>query len=611
MNLIEEGWGDRATVATGAELRLARTACGLALSDREIILGLTTIIVLGVGAQWIARRSGFPSLLLLLPAGLVAGATGLVDPEALLGDTLFPLSTMLVALLLFQAGLNLRVDELPRVARSPVVRLVTIGLLVTFGGATGALLLATDLPLQVAVIIGAILTVSGPTVVGPLLRVIRPRAPMRSVLEWEGTVLDPIGATLGVVTLNIVLTRGGDVGLANGGGFLGRVVIGVGVGAIGAALLVFALSRFLLTDDMEAPAALLMAVLCFGVAEMISTEAGLFATVTLGILAANQRIVPTARISGFGETFEVLIIAILFILLGALVPVSDLVADLPAIALVVALLVLVVRPVSVALSLAGTALPWRDRALAAWMEPRGVVAAATAATFATQVGDIGLDGSRMLPIVFGVILGTGLVYGLTSKAVALALGVSEPKPRGVAFVGDRAWLLDLATCAQGLGAPVLVLAGSNAAVSESRHDGLPTVSVGENAGQVREQIEVAPLAQAVIAARSDVLVDVVVAELVEQIGRSHVFVMRWQDEGTVERFIEQTFSPRPFGVGVDVSMLDRRANAGGQVQVCRDGLPPGAIPLAAVRDDGSVDLRPGRGRRPQAGTLIALVGGEA
>ncbi len=128
------------------------------MSEHDITVGLTTIVVLGVGAQWIARRLGFPALLLLLPAGLAAGATGLVDPEGLLGDTLVPLATLLVALLLFQAGLNLRLDELPRPARGPVARLVTIGLLVTFAGAAATLLLLADVPPEVAVVTAAVLT---------------------------------------------------------------------------------------------------------------------------------------------------------------------------------------------------------------------------------------------------------------------------------------------------------------------------------------------------------------------------------------------------------------------------------------------------------------------
>ena len=295
----------------------------MGMSDNDVIIGLATIVVFGVGAQWIGRRSGIPSLLLLLPAGVLAGSVfGLVEPEQLFGDALFPGITLLVSLLLFQAALGLRVRDLPRVARGPVLRLVSIGAAVTFVGAAAGVALIFDVDLNIALLVGAILVVSGPTVVGPLLAVVRPRDPSEAVLRWESIALDPIGATLGVVVLNLILASGGGVHPALQ--MLGRLGVGVGVGAAAAVILVFMMSRFFVPDEMEAAVALLFAVAAFAVAEVSLSEAGLFATTTLGFIAANQRFVPTARITGFGETLEVLIIGALFIVLGALVKLDDL-----------------------------------------------------------------------------------------------------------------------------------------------------------------------------------------------------------------------------------------------------------------------------------------------
>ena len=226
--------------------------------DNQIIIALATIVVLGVGAQWIGRLLGFP-LLLLLPAGLLAGdVTRLVEPEKLFGATLFPLVTLLVALLLFQSGLKLRFADLPEKARSPVHRLITVGLAITFVGGSLASLAILNIDTGLAFLLGAIISVSGPTVVGPLSTV-RAREPTSSVLNYEGTYLDPLGATLGVVMLNLVLAghRGGVHPVLQ---TLGRLGLGVGVGLIAAALMVFVMSRFLLTDDMQAAVALLFAV---------------------------------------------------------------------------------------------------------------------------------------------------------------------------------------------------------------------------------------------------------------------------------------------------------------------------------------------------------------
>ncbi len=406
------------------------------MTDDQIIIGFTTIVTFGVGSQWIARRLGFPSLLLLLPAGLIAGGTGLVDPELLFGESLFPVVTLLVALLLFQSGLDLHLDDLPGEARKPVLRLVTIGMAITFAGATGVLLVATDIPTEVAFVMGAILTVSGPTVVGPVLRVIRPqRTDRRGALvggdrarstwchSWRGgpqpcarvderqrhppTPADAQPAWPGREP-SVSLVRRSSCSSFPG---------------------------FFVTDDMEAAVAVLVAVLCFGIAETVLSEAGLFATVTLGVVIANQRLVPTARIKGFGQTLEVLIIGTLFIVLGALVDFSQLVEIAGPIAIVVALLILVVRPVSVFVSQLRSSLSMRDRGLVAWMDPRGIVAAATAAQFSPLLADAGFDSSLMLPMAFGVILGVGVVYAVTGKPVAAALGLSLPRPTGVALVG--------------------------------------------------------------------------------------------------------------------------------------------------------------------------------
>ena len=578
------------------------------MSDEQIVIGLASVVALGVGAQWVGRRLGFPSLLLLLPAGLLAGAADLVEPEELFGETLFPLVTMLVALLLFQSGLNLRLDELPRPARGPVVRLVTVGLMVTFGGASVALLALTDLPDALCLVVGAVLTVSGPTVVGPLLAVIRPRAPIGPVLAWEGTVLDPLGATLAVVTLNLVLAsnRGGLHPMLQ---MLGRLGLGIGVGAVAALVLVFVLSRYLLTDDMEAAVAVGMAVAAFAAAEVVLSEAGLFATVTMGVVAANQRIAPTARIAGFGETLEVLIIGVLFVLLGALVPVGDLASVALSTAAVVAVLVLVVRPLAVATSLVGTDLDWRDKGFAAWMAPRGVVAAATAAQFSGTLADDGFDTALMTPIVFGVILGTGVVYGLSGRPMARRLGVTRPRPTGVGLVGGEPWVFELGRCLQELGVEVLVITNQEPVALAERHAVVPAVSVLESDVELHRTLATAPLDRAVVISEPGALVTLVVAELVEHLGRRHVYRLPHHGETELERLVAEATSPQPFTEQANLADLRQRVAAGAEVRICRDGLPEGAVPLAVPRPDGTVDLQPGIHGIAAGAVVVALVGG--
>lgn len=581
------------------------------MSDNEIIVGLMTITVFGVGAQWIGRRLGFPSLLLLLPAGLLAGDVfGLVDPQELFGDTLFPLVTLLVALLLFQSGLQLRLSDLHRDARRPVLRLVGIGGLITFLGASLAALWILDVGADLSFLLGAIIVVSGPTVVGPLLDVVRPRNPTGSILNWEGTFLDPIGATLGVVVLNLVLAsgRGGVHPLLQ---MAARLGLGIAVGLIAAALLVFVMSRFLVTDNMEAAVALLFAVAAFGVADVLLSEAGLFATVTLGFAAANQKVVPTAKIKGFGETLEVLIIGTLFILLGALVEIDALREYAWQIVGLIVVLVVLVRPASAAVALARTKLPGRDRALIGGMDPRGIVAAATAAQFSVTLSSAGFDSDFMLPVVFGVILGTGVVYGLGAAPLARGLGVSQPAPRGVGIVGDAPWLVDLAQKLHECDVSVLLVTRHETGAPQPADAGLPAISLSDSEEQITNAVGRAELRQVLISSPPGALLTVVMAVFVERLGRRHVLRLPETQSAGVDSKLANRATGHPIARGVTRVEVEQRVAAGAKVQVVEQLDRASMLPLASVADDGTVDLTIGD-RTPQPDeTIIALVGGPA
>ncbi len=573
------------------------------MGDNDIIIGLAAIVIFGVGAQWIGRRSGIPSLLLLLPAGVLAGPVlGLVDPGQLFGETLFPGITLLVALLLFQAAQGLRVRDLPRLARGPVLRLVTIGAAITFAGASGAVALLLGVRGDLALLTGAILVVSGPTVVGPLLADVRPRDPSDSVLRWESITLDPVGATLGVVVLNLVLASGGGVHPAMQ--MLARLGTGVGIGIAAAAVLVFVMSRFLVSDEMEAAVALLFAVAAFALAEVALSEAGLFATTTLGFIAANQDIVPTARIKGFGETLEVLIIGSLFIVLGALIKLDDLAHYAWQTAALVAVLVLVLRPLAVAVSLLGTRVAGRDRAFVGWVDPRGIVAAATAAQFSGSLDDAHIAHTFLLPVVFGVIIGTGVVYASSAGTVAGFLRVKRRAPRGVAFVGDEPWVLALARHLDRLDVPVLVLT-ARAPGDERRIDGLRTASILDDEASLAATLEAATIAQVVVAARPGPAVTLLTASLVEDLGRRQVLALP-EARPTGDRRITHA-SAHPFAPGTTRERITELTAAGATV-VALDHRPEGdGILLATVAPDGAVDLTPDAKTTPPGSTHLVLV----
>jgi NhaP-type Na+/H+ or K+/H+ antiporter len=584
------------------------------LTEDEIYVAFAAIAIFGIGGQWIGRRFGFPSLLVLLPAGLLAGdVLGLVKPEELFGDLLFPLVTLLVSLLLFESGLGLRFAELPVDARSPVIRLLTIGLVITFLGASLASLAILDLDVQLAFLLGAIIVVSGPTVVGPLLSSVRARAPIDSVLNYEGSFLDPLGATLGVVVLSVVLAEdGSDVHPVVQA--LATLTVGVAVGLVAAVALVFVMSRFWLTFNMESAVAVMFAVAAFAAAEVLLSEAGLFATLTMGVAVANQRRVSLRPVRIFGGTLEVLVIGMLFILLGALVTIDGLREYAWQIVLLVTALVLVVRPLTTFVALLGTSLGWRDRALVGSIDPRGIVAASTAASFTGSLAAANLESDFLLPVVFGVILGTGVIYGLAAKPLARLLGVVRPPAKGVGFIGNAPWLLDLAGQLQELAVSVLVVTAKSPelAQADATRSGVPVLSLLDTRTRIVDAVQKADIYQAALCAPSSEALRLLDTHLINTMGRRRTLRLPdRQSTDTLGRHAIRDRSAHPFTPGVTLQEIDSRVAAGAVVKVIRQ--PPGdtVIPLAAVSPDGTVNLQPGYSAPGAGDTVIALVGGSS
>ena len=426
------------------------------MDTASITIALGTIVVLGVGAQWLARITGIPSIVLLLAAGIFAGPiTGLVDPEELLGDTLDPAITLAVGLLLFDSGFSLRFAKLPG-GLDVVNRLVSVGALVTWLIGWLASWLIFDLDVAVAALLGAVLVVSGPTVVGPIVRASRPRGTTGKVLEWEGAILDPIGATLGAALLTVFTTDTGPV-LGTIAIVAATIALGVVVGGLSAAVFVVAWRNYAIPDDLQVPVAFMFAVLAFTAAGSILSESGLFATLTLGLALANQPFASVAQVRRFQASLGTLVVATLFIVLAATVDLGELWAVLGPSALLLAVLVLVARPLAAFLSTAGTNFPGADRGFIASVAPRGIVAASTVSYYSFVLNDNGFDADKMVPVTFAIIIGAGIVYGFGSPWMARRLGVSRGTAKGVALFGSLSRVTPLASMLGQVGVPVLVV----------------------------------------------------------------------------------------------------------------------------------------------------------
>jgi NhaP-type Na+/H+ or K+/H+ antiporter len=491
--------------------------------DSEIVRGLALVVVLGVGLQWAARWLRLPSIVLLLAGGLAVGpGLGWVDPDEIFGDALFPVVSLAVGVLLFNGGLELRFADLRGAAWGPVLRLVTVGALATWLLTAVAAHLLYGEPVRVSLLLGAILVVSGPTVVGPLLRLARPADPDATILRWEGIVIDPLGATLGVFCVNAFFVSE----LSPGEIWVDVVVValaGVAAGLAGAALLVAALRRLLVPDELEVAVALAVVVGTYAAAEAVRPEAGLFATTTLGVALANQRIVPVRQLRSFGEPIVVLLIGTLFIVLAARVEAGPLVDHLPEALGLAAVLVLVVRPLVVGLCTWRHPLTIGQRAFLACLAPRGVVAAATAALFTLRLEQIGQASSVLVPAVFAVIIVLAVVYGLGAVPAARWLGVALPHPTGALVVSGHRWALGLAGELARHGVPTVLVARGRSDLGE-RSD-LP---FAVHTGLIRELPVsglLANVAGAVIASRDDETDLVALGVTVTHVGRQRVWLL--------------------------------------------------------------------------------------
>ncbi len=443
--------------------------------SQQLLIALAGIVTLGIAAVWLAWRIHLPSILLLLIFGFVAGPiTGFLDPDAIFGELLFPIVSISVAIILFEGGMSLRLKELGGIGR--VVRnLVTVGALLTWVLGAAAAYYIIGLDLQPAVLLGAILVVTGPTVIVPLLRHVRPVHQVGSTLKWEGILIDPIGAVLAVLVFEALLAGGVDaaataVALA----LLKTITIAGVLAALGAGFLVLLMHRQWVPEFLESPLALTVVVATFAVSNILQPETGLLTATLMGVAVANQKVVGVGHILEFKENLRVLLISGLFILLAARLQTEDLgLIGLRELAFFAAL-ILVVRPAAVALSSFRSEFNWRERALLSWIAPRGIVAAAVSSIFALELAEAGYAGAdRLVAITFMVIIGTVAIYGLTARPVARWLGVAQADPQGVLIVGAHPWAREIASELKDEGIPVRLVDTNYVNVAEARMAGLP------------------------------------------------------------------------------------------------------------------------------------------
>ncbi|MGE0547943.1 MAG: cation:proton antiporter [Kofleriaceae bacterium] len=403
-------------------------------------LTLALAMLVGVLVQGVGRHLRVPSIVLLLLAGVGLGPDGanVIRPSAM-GNGLPALTGFAVAVILFEGGLLLQLPAL-RTHALAIRRLITVGAVTTAVLSTIAAKVIMSWTWELAGLFGTLVIVTGPTVVTPLLRNLRASPRVTSILIAEGILIDAVGATVAVVALEIALSPTRTAAAAGILSIALRIGLGALVGALGGLVLVAMFRvRRLVPHGLENVLVLGMIVTIFQVANAIVHESGITSAIVAGLVVGNTRSHVKRKVADFSEELVALFVATLFVLLAADVRISNVTATGTSGVVLIATLMLVVRPATVFASTRGTELTLREKLYLSWIAPRGIVAAAVASLFALELSRVGVEGGvEMRALVFGVIASTVTIQGLTAGPVARLLGVKRPARSGYLVLGSNA-----------------------------------------------------------------------------------------------------------------------------------------------------------------------------
>lgn len=500
--------------------------------EQLFMLGLAFIIFLGMLAQWVAWRFRVPSIILLFAAGLIVGPVlGILRPSEQMGNFLQTFIGFAVAIILFDGGLNLRLFELKQAAKG-VIRLVTIGPMITLVLVASAAHWVADLSWAVSFIFSSITVVTGPTVIMPLLRHANLTRRPASYLKWEGIVNDPVGALLAVLFFEFAIH---SEQIAEPATFLLESGVAIGAAAVlGVAsgfFLARAYERGAIPEFLKAPVLVVVVVTTYSVANLFQDEAGLLTVTLMGMVVGNVGITNIYELRRFKESLVLLLVSALFILLSAdLNPQVFTSLAWPTIALI-AIVLFVVRPVSVFLSTIRSGMSLQEKMLIGWIAPRGIVAAAVAGVFAPKLVAHGYpEGEILVPLVFLLIVVTVLLHGFSLSWLASRLGLASRHRNGLLIIGANVWTIEFAKLLKDIGINVLLIDNSWAQLRNARLAGIP-VYYGEILSEASEEtLDLVEIGQVLSASVNDSYNALVSTYFIPEFGRDSVFQLNHEGQ---------------------------------------------------------------------------------
>lgn len=587
---------------------------------QEQALVIAMVGILGIGAQWVAWRTGWPAIVLMLLAGFLAGPIlNLFNPEHAFGDMLEPMVAIGVAIILFEGGLSLDFREL-RHAGDGVWRLVIFGAPIAWVFGSLAAHGIGGLEWPVAILFAGILVVTGPTVVIPLLRQSSVKPRPAAILKWESIVNDPIGALCAVIAYEYFrrVSEQPDASIF-------EVVPPLIIGAMLAGLIGYAAARAIawsfprgaVPEYLKVPVLLATVIAVFVLSNQIEHEAGLVAVTVMGIALANMHVSSMRSIHHFKQNIAVILVSGIFILLAASLQPSELSYLNWNFALFLLALLFIVRPATILISLLGSSVPWNERLFLAWIAPRGIVLVAVSGLFALRLSEIGYDGNALIALSFAVVVATIIAHGFTINLVARWLGLKGSTRPGLLIVGSTPWTISLASILKDVGTPVMIVDSSWQRLGLARQKGLPFYH-GEILNEATEHnLDLAPYHALVAATENEAYNALVCNEFAFEIGRDTVFQLGDAVDDDDRHALPSSLRGRAlFEAGLGVEDVNQRQQQGWVLRKTRLSdefgfeaaqarLPEGAHMLLLVRVDGKLRffthaVRP----EPRAGDTI-------
>lgn len=526
---------------------------------------------LGVGAQLLAWRLRMPAIVLMLVAGIIAGpVTGFFDPVAAFGDLRGPMISVAVAIILFEGGLTLNLKSL-RDAATGVRRLVFVGAPLGWLLSTLVLHYAAGLGWEAATVFGGIMIVTGPTVIAPLLRSARLARRPAQILQWEAIVNDPIGALAAVLAFEVVGVLRASHALSTA---ITETVIGIVfaslVGAAAGFGLAWAFRRGKVPEYMKVPVLFTLLLAVFALCDGMLHESGLLAVTVMGIVIANSDLPSFEELRRFKEHATVLLVSGVFILLAAGLDFTELSALNWRAALFVAAVMLIARPVTVFVSLIGSGLPPKEKALIAFTGPRGVVLVAVAGLFGERLAALGVaDGALVGPLAFVLVAVTVVVHGFGLSPMARLLGLTAAGTPGILIVGGSRFTTGFAKLLKDNEIPVLVSDPNHGKLRGARAEGVSTFYGDILAEAAEHSVDMLGYGTLFAATDNDAYNTLVATDLAHDFGRESIYQLSRVKDSNARHALPATLGGRTILQGLTHEDLERRMQEGWRFRLSR------------------------------------------